>query len=281
MEIELIISNTQTLPPAPQIMLKLLKLLRDENSGVDQIVRLIMVDASLTAQVIRLSNSAYFGFSTLSRSLEDSVQRIGQREIYKLVSLITSRQLLGQDVQLYNLAQGDLWKNSVTAAILCEEMARLTGEDQGEAYTMGLLHGIGQVVVNNYYMNRCLELAAMPKPPITVEQLRKEALEVNWAHAGAALLKLWKFPAKIYSPVHHQFYPMGNEAYRRITCMLYLACWSVEQINTNSRLDGWRYDGDSEVMKNAKMTEDKLMKCVRRACDALVQVYRMLGFASV
>ena len=148
MEIEVILDSVSDLPPTPQILPKLQSLLKDDNSTMEDIVKLVKMDAPLTAKVVRLSNSVFFGSATPSKNIEDAVNRLGFQEVYKVVSLVASQLVLGGGLESYKLKEGELWKQSVYTAIAMETIGTKVGQEASSLYTIGLLHSIGKAIIN-------------------------------------------------------------------------------------------------------------------------------------
>lgn len=148
MELETVIASIDYLPPTAKILPKLQKVLRDEESGVEEIAALIKVDASLTAEIIRIRNSAYFGSPTQSRNIHEAISRLGYSKIYRTVSLIVVKEILGNALPVYQLKQGELWEQSILTATMMEGLANEIGEDSDTAYTTGLVHNLGKIPID-------------------------------------------------------------------------------------------------------------------------------------
>ena len=103
MDIDVILLQADKLSPAPQILPKLQAVLRDLNADIGEISALVKFDAALTAQIVRLGNSAFFGMSKPSKSVDEAICRLGMREIYNLVGLIVARQIFGEELRYYGL----------------------------------------------------------------------------------------------------------------------------------------------------------------------------------
>ncbi len=148
MELDTVIASIDYLPPTAMILPKLQKVLRDEESGVEEIAALIKVDASLTAEIIRIRNSAYFGSPTQSRNIHEAISRLGYSKIYRTVSMIVVKEILGKALPVYKLKQGELWEHSILTATMMEGLANELGEDSDTAYTTGLVHNLGKIPID-------------------------------------------------------------------------------------------------------------------------------------
>jgi len=234
MNLDNIISQVKRLPPNPQIMLKLLRLLQDINTNPNDIVELIRVDAPLTAQVLRLSNSAYYGVVTPSYGLEDAINRVGFRETYKLVGVVCSGQIFNTPVQTYYLENDQLWENSIATALVMENMAQRIGTDASHAYTIGLLHSIGKVIINQVIADKYSEVYSLiEKEKMSAMEAEMRVLGFNYAQLGMALLKKWNFPIEIAEPIEYQFAPMDAPTQQLHACALHLAVCVVGGVGLN------------------------------------------------
>ena len=117
MELSDIIKNIQNLSPTPQILPKLRELLKDGNSSVNDILALIKVDQVLAAQVVRASNSPFYGAAKPSENPEEAISRIGFKEVYKLVAFVASSHVLTGRTEPYDYKPNELFHNSITCAI--------------------------------------------------------------------------------------------------------------------------------------------------------------------
>ena len=222
MDAKTLISKIKQLPPTAEIMPKLRSLLKDGNSSVNDIIALIKLDQSLSAQIVRVSNSAFYGAQNPSQSLEEAVNRIGFNEVYKLVAFVASSHVLSGENKLYGFTSQNLWVQSVNCAVLMQHIAQTIGEDSDSAYTLGLMHAIGKVAINAYYTSNQLHL---PKERFTQDNLEVEraTLGIDHAEVGAELLTLWKFEDDITLPIRQQFQPEILTTHRRLAYLLFLA----------------------------------------------------------
>ena len=191
MDIDAILLQADKLSPTPQILPKLQAVLRELNADIGEISALVKFDAALTAQIVRLGNSAFFGMSKPSKSVDEAISRLGMREIYNLVGLIVARQIFGEELRYYGLKSTQLWENSVLSAALMETFAERTGHNVEVAYTAGLVRDIGKVLINRVLQEKEVEYDG--SPVVGLEEERR-LLGFDFAEIGAALLKKWNFP---------------------------------------------------------------------------------------
>ena len=145
-----LVSALRRLSPAPMVLPRLQRLLADPNAGLFQVVELVRLDSALTARVVQMSNSAVFGRGSKCGTIEEAVNRVGFHEVHRLVATAAASAVVVQSLSAYGLDDKAMWKESIACAFAAELLASRAGEDSAEAYTVGLLHAVGRVAINNH-----------------------------------------------------------------------------------------------------------------------------------
>ena len=221
-----IVREVKHLPAAPKVLPRLKQLLCDGNSAIHDIVALVRLDPGLAARVLQVANSAYFSKGTRCTTVEEAVNRVGFDQIYELVSYAVASQVLVRPLDIYEIEADELWKMSVTCALAAEAIAERTGQDCSVAYTIGLLHCVGMVALDEWALRggRRLRftLAGFPREAIESE---RAVLGFTQAETGAALLTHWEFPHTMSEPVRWQYTPRATASHKTMACLLYAAKW--------------------------------------------------------
>jgi putative nucleotidyltransferase with HDIG domain len=194
-DISKFLDRIEVLPPAPPLMPRLLSALADVDANFNEVVEMIVLDPSLTAKLLQICNSAFFGASEPVSNVREAVSQIGYQTIYLLVATINSSDCF----QLPAAASLDgkrLWKHSVTTAYGAKLVAETAGIEPSLLFTAGLLHDIGKTILfrahGEAYGLLRLRSAQAGKTP-----LQSEIDHYGYSHAevGAFLLERWKLPA--------------------------------------------------------------------------------------
>lgn len=214
-------------PSAPRVLPRLKRLLGDTNSSMDEVVSFIRLDPGIAARVLQMGNSAYYGNGSHCFTIDEAVNRVGYGQIYELVSYAVASQVLIRPLATYNLEADELWRQSVACALAAEHIAGQTGVDQNLAYTVGLLHCVGMVAVDEWIFQQrpgepILLTGALPREAVDAE---RALLGFHQGDAGAALLRLWEFPAAMTEPVRWQYAPRTTIGHQREACLLHAAKW--------------------------------------------------------
>ena len=176
----------------PSVLIKACALAKDPNTDLDDMVALLRADGSLAADIIRISNSPGFAPATLHSNLVSAIGYIGVREVIRLVNLSLAQRLFARDLPSYGITASDYWSDSVASALVMEALAlhvRLNPED---AYTIGILHAIGRVLINRVIEERRFSIYWDGSQPI--QDWERDTVGFDYAEAGARLLEHWHFP---------------------------------------------------------------------------------------
>lgn len=214
------------LPSAPRVLPKLKRLLSDTNSSLYDVVDLIRLDPGIAARVLQVGNSAYFSHGVRCYTVDEAVNRVGFDQVYELVSHAVAAEVLVRPLIAYSIAPDELWQSSVACAVAAEHLAERIGLDRAIAYTVGLLHRMGLVAIDEWLQRVAptVRFACSPFPAETVDQER-QCLGFHNAEAGAALLRLWDFPAVMAEPVRWQYQPGATVSHGQLAALLALAKW--------------------------------------------------------
>lgn len=221
-----IVRAVRSLPSSPRVLPRLKLLLGDGNSAMHDIVALVRLDPGIAARVLQTANSAYFSGGLRSTTIDEAVNRVGYDQIYELVSYAVASQVFVRPVELYGIEADELWKMSVACALAAEAVAERTQQDRNIAYTIGLLHCLGMVALDEWALRsaRSLRFAGggFPHEAVAAE---RAALGFTQADAGAALLVHWDFPPTMSEPVRLQYAPRASASHLRMASVLFAAKW--------------------------------------------------------
>lgn len=184
-------------------------LVNSEQTYNSQIADIIRHDPSLTARLLRMVNSVYFGLSAKVNNIEEAVLYLGLRQIREL-SMATPviEELEKISASGVPLPWQELWQHSIGTAVLTREILATTSllVDDDTDYIVGLLHNVGKVVMGSCFP---AELAAISRGTYrsTAEVLAAEEALIGWNHArlGAAYLERSGVSPEIVAAVrwHH------------------------------------------------------------------------------
>lgn len=214
------------LPLAPKVLPRLKRLLSDPNSTLPEIARMIRLDPGIAARVLQVANSAYYSKGARCLTVDEAVRRVGFNQVYELVAYAVASQVLVRPLEVYNLEADDLWRSSVCCALAAEVLAERTGLDRDVAYTAGLLHAVGMVVIDGWSLKNGRGVKLQDTGfPHQADESERAAFGFTQAETGAVLLERWDFPSSIFEPVRRQQSPEAAGEHDGMTSLLYAARW--------------------------------------------------------
>lgn len=221
-----IVRQLRHLPSAPRVLPRLKHLLSDGNSSIYEVVAMIRLDPGIAARVLQMGNSAYYSQGARCYTVDEAVNRVGYDRIYELVATAVASQVLVRPLAAYGMEADELWRMSVACALAAELLAEQLQLERDVAYTVGLLHGVGLVAIDEWSFRHKLGLCFSRREwPLETCEAERMTLGFHNAEAGAALLRLWDFPAVMSEPVRWQYLPRGTAAHFQLAALLHAAKW--------------------------------------------------------
>lgn len=214
------LNRVRNLPPA-RLVPDLLKLLKRPNLDSSRIVYLLRPDKTLSAQVLRICNSAFYGAEP-TEDLSEAVTRIGFQEAYRVVAASCGARLLGPPQPGYGMGQGELWRHSFIAATAAQLIARKLRADENLAFTAALMHDVGKIILGPALEAAGASLNKETEVPMTLVETERKLLGVEHAEMGGRLLERWNFPPEIVSAVWFHHAPKGAGSDRKLAALVYL-----------------------------------------------------------
>ena len=219
------IEHVQHLPPASAVLARLAALSGDPNRDIDRIAELIIYDPSLTAEILKRCNSAFFRGAEPASDVVEAVSRLGFIEVDQVVGARVGAQAASPAWVEDALDAGSLWRHSVTTAVAAATLAGRVQQIETEAFTAGLLHDVGKLVFASVKGTACAD--SMRQAGISGSALalaEEAALGATHADVGARLLARWGLPGNITLAVlHHHHSPYAAAPFEQLAATVHLA----------------------------------------------------------
>ena len=207
--LEQIVERVTEMPRLPDTASRLIQVINNPASSVEQIVDIIRYDPTVTADLLRLCNSAYFGLVRRVRSIDEATRLLGTAKVLQLVISGTMQVTLARPQRGYGLAPGALWEHSVTVALACQSLAqRYAPREAAVLFTAGLLHDLGKVVLSEYVAAEYGEIMERVQGQnASFLDAEREVLGFTHAEIGARLAHNWSLPDTIVRCIRHHHDP--------------------------------------------------------------------------
>jgi len=195
-----VLREIKNLPTLPGIVAKLGKMAENPDTTTEQMGRVISKDHILASKLLKLVNSAFYGFPQRISSLNSAIILLGFNVIKSLIISASIFEVMeAQDVEL--------WEHSLGCAVVCNVLARHLGvKDPEEISTAGLIHDIGKVAIKMELPREYEKITVLSqKKKISRLEAEREILGLDHSEVGSWLAKSWNLPNKLVEPIacHH------------------------------------------------------------------------------
>lgn len=219
-----IIKDINQLVSLPDAVMRANQLLDSPNANAEEIGEVIGHDPALSAQLLKLVNSAFYNFPNQIDTISRAITLIGLDELRSLIIASTSTQSFNR-LAPETIDMDAFWQRSVYCGLVAKKLASLLREENGETlFLTGLLHDIGRLILfasQPELAQQIVELAAQKGKRLA--EVEVEVLGFAASEIGAALLKSWQLPQRLWDPVQNQLTPDKSATYSFEAKLLNLA----------------------------------------------------------
>lgn len=248
--IDEIVAKVDSLPRYPEAAHRLMQVIGDEKSSIGQVVDIIRYDQAVTTELLKLCNSAAMGLTRKITSIDEATGLLGTQTLLQLVLSAHSRTLLSPPQAGYGLAPGALWTHCIGVAFGAEAIAEGRELEQHTvAFTAGLLHDMGKVILNEYVADVYADIvAAVARDGVTFVEAEREVLGITHAEVGARVAERWSLPHEIVRCIRYHHEPGALEAPDPIVDSVHVADATCLLVGVGGGDDGQLYRCDPDAL---------------------------------
>ncbi len=219
-----IVREVEELPQFPDNIIYLQKLIGDPESEITDIARQISTDPALTADLLKLVNSAQFMLPKRVDNIVEAVKLVGMKGLRNLLYAHGTQKILGEK---YREMKG-LWDHSYRAAFYAYNLAksfRKRKDILDDVYVGGILHDLGQIIVASLHPDLLERIVRFCKEKdIPGKLLENLSVGMNHAEVGALVARKWNFPEQLVAAIRYHHEPLESlDGYRDVVFSVYLA----------------------------------------------------------
>jgi len=222
-ELIALLSKIDKLPVLPPLAIKIMERTKDPEFGIDELIDLILMDQVLTAKMVRVVNSVYFGLGRRVESLREALVFLGAKEINNVVLTTTLLNTYSnpKNAQIFRA----FWEYSFATAVVSKLLAKsLKYKDHERAYLAGLLHDIGEVIlIHNFPEEFGKIIKRVEQSNCTFEEAEVEELGLSHTDFGPWLLEQWNYFGEIAHVVSRHHKPETAVFERHLVAIVHLA----------------------------------------------------------
>ncbi|KPK95711.1 hypothetical protein AMJ80_04070 [bacterium SM23_31] len=220
-----IIKSIKKLPTLPIIFEKILETVDDPRSSANELQEIIKNDQSITAKILNMANSAYYGYSKRVSSLSRAVVILGFDMVKNIALSVSVFSMFPYKNEKSYFNKEQFWLHAIACGYLGKMIAERTNYyEPDKAFIACLLHDIGKVVLDSYFeddYSKAIQIKA--KENISIREAEEKVIDLNHTEVGYFLGEKWDFPDELLSAIRYHHFPAeAPQQYSSLTYLTYL-----------------------------------------------------------
>jgi len=254
--------KVRDIPSLPEIVTKVMEIVQDPRSSASQLSRIISHDPGLTTRVLRLVNSAYYGFPRQISSIQQAVTILGFTTMRGLVLSSSIFKIFSPKNDLIKMLDyKKFWKHCLVSAISSKKINNyLQLSEQEDIFSAAILHDIGKIILDQYdHENYTLVLQEVSNPLLSQKLLAAEEkyCEISHQNIGYMIAEGWNLPESLSEVIRHHHDPMNSPENMKLTSIVHIGnIFSHIALDLNN-LDVNLFD--KEALNYLGLNEDDLL----------------------
>jgi putative nucleotidyltransferase with HDIG domain len=233
------LDRIKEIPTLPAVVFELNKYLQDPDTSIKTVCQTIEKDQAITLKILRLVNSAFYGFKSKISDLRNAIVLLGYSAVRNaIVSLSVINSFSSKRVALMNFDITQFWKHSLAVAVTSKNIAQLSKKESPDnCFVGGLLHDIGKVILAQYFQDLFEQVwTTLQDKHISFYEAEKIKLPIDHTIIGAHLASKWQLPEGLIEAIrwHHDFQPQSKNA--NFLRNIYLANFIVNSYDEDPEL---------------------------------------------
>lgn len=263
-EIEKIIEEIDTLKPVSYIGDKIMEITCNPSSSLAELVDVIKYEQGITANLLRICNSSYFGLKKKIASVKQAVALLGINKVASLAVMGNSADNFKRAQGGYDLNEGELWRYSVSSALMAQDLAEKRHLNNiSLIFTSALLKDIGKVILNTYIKDSFEDIMkAVKNNDLTFIEAEKEIIGIDHAELGARAAERWNFDPAMVDIIRNHHNPDKAPPDDLSIPIVYLADSICMMIGISVGSDGLAYRHYQDIMDRLNFSDIDLQKTI-------------------
>ena len=279
--IEQITQRIKEQPLPSMVAFEILKTIEDEDHSMKAVVRLIENDASLTAEVLKMANSAAYYRGQPVTTVGRAFLLMGEMMVVGVAICVSTSIIYKKPLDGYESPEGEMWDHSLRSAIACRELAKFTkGKvNPGLAFTAGLLHDIGKSVISEFLVGNTKEMTDLCASKEAADYIEAERRAVGTDHCevGYSMAKRWGLPEMLCMALRDHHHPAKtDDQYKYLVYTVHLGDIISMLGGAGTGSDSLAYTIDNEYEKYLNIQKDELSQILLKVEEDFAELKETL-----
>ncbi|MBB5018242.1 putative nucleotidyltransferase with HDIG domain [Chitinivorax tropicus] len=266
MKMDAVFDHLHQMPTVPSVVQELIASFDKDDLDIDSLAKTISRDQTISAKVLRLANTAHFGAPRQIGSIEDAVVVLG---FDKLRTLVIASGVAGMKINIPNFDNKMYWVNNLSVGNLSKWLAKLAKLNGEVAFTAGLMHTIGQLLMRLASPKDEADVDRLVKGGASRIQCERNIFGFDHAEVGAELARRWNFPDHIQTAIKMHAAPMDGEPFSALAGIVHIAEYLMIGISDDVDSDELKSNFPIGVTQRLGLNIEKIFEELPAVCEQM------------
>jgi HD-like signal output (HDOD) protein len=259
--IQKIVNRLKDIPTLPQVVEKIIDIVDNPTTSASDLNKAISMDQALSAKILKLVNSAFYGFPKKIETLTQAIVILGFNTVRSLALSISMVDFFSGKGSKHRLNYPEFWRHSIGVSILARELAKKSFPAiTEEAFVAGLLHDIGIIILDQFLpVEYARTFQMMRSDKILLYEAEQKTLGLTHADVGRMLAERWNLPDPLMYSISFHHDPSPARSYFPTTALIHAANIGAKILHLGSV-------GDEEFVRTMQIS-DEVSRFLRLSLD--------------
>lgn len=257
MNFDALFQQQNALPTIPKVVQEVIDSFNNDDVSIDEVAKKLAADQVLSAKLLRLANSSYYHSSKSIGTIDDAVLMLGFMTVR---TLVISSGLTGGFKAMPGVDLKQFWRYSMHTAVIAKWLSKQIHGNSDFAFTVGLMHAIGQLVMHPGMPEQTLQIDKIAGP-LDSRRLGVEraSFGYDFADVGAELAKRWRFPDNFATVIKAFPDPIHAPSFDAMAAVVHLASWRARAEENKYSAEELRATFPEEVAAKLGVNADLIL----------------------
>lgn len=266
------ISKIENLPTLPSVYADVDRVCQNPDVSADELSRAIETDAAITLKLLKLANSAFFGFTRRIRTVKDAISLLGNKTVRNAILNISIYEATKGLETSAGLNKKQFWVHSAGCGSIARFLSQKLKLDREDSFTAGIIHDMGKIILDALYADYYAEvLKAVEHINISLRDAETQILGLDHGGVGQELAAHWRLPEELLEAISNHHTPSRAEKDSQIAALIHISDALCRKFKIGSGGDDVVPDIDPKALERLGITPENLSDWQTEVLEAVTR----------
>jgi len=269
------------IPTLPVVYQQLFSQMNNPDVSVPQLAEIVSRDQALASKILKLVNSAFYGYKSEINTVNRAMVILGFRTIRNAALAISVFEYVASDEihRQFNLEK--FWRHSLGVASICKVLGKSAGiKQQEETFVAGLLHDVGKLIMMKYFQEDFLEVCGRAEQEgLRWHEAEDGLLRIGHTALARAVLRSWNFPPNLIEAVQYHHAPDPSITFSRLVSLVHLSDQTAYALDMGAPMSRGGESCDPRASSELGMTLEGALEQtpqILEECEQALQILKII-----